>query len=139
MKSKLSYLFILFAILHLNLIIPVSKASDSSDICIMNNGIYTAHHSDNQKIHDHRGSVRQAHEAHHVHNNKGIHQIKMDCNMDMSSSDIYFPGGEHPFTNSELMQASKFELPYIGAASFQQIKILEGFITLPDNPPKFIS
>ncbi len=135
MKRKLSHLFILLAAIHLNLVIPVSKASESSDICIMNNGVYMAHHGDNQKIHDHRG--QSAHHGHHEHN--GIHKIKMDCNMDMSSSDIYFPGGEHPFADSELIQHSKFELPYIGAVSFQQIKISEDFITLPDNPPKFIS
>jgi hypothetical protein len=134
MKLKLSYLFILFAAIHLNLIIPVSKASDSSDICIMNNGIYMAHHSDNQKIHDHRG--QDAHHGHHQH--KGIHKIKMDCNMDMSSSDIYFPGGEHPFTNG-VTQTSIFELSYIETVSLLQTESIEGFINLPDNPPKFTS
>lgn len=134
MKRKLSHLFIILAAIHLNLIVPVSKASDSSGICIMDNGVYMAHHSDNKKIHDHRG--QNTHHGHHGHN--GIHQIKMDCNMDMSSSDIYFPGGEHPFMY-ETAQTPWLELPYIEAVLSPQAQIIEGFITSPYNPPRFIS
>jgi hypothetical protein len=100
----------------------------------MDNGVFMANHSDNQKIHDHRGDAH--HSGHHQH--KGIHQIKADCNMDMSSSDIYFPGGEHPFTNIE-SQELDFYLPNLAAFSTTQIQIIEGFITPLYNPPRFIS
>ncbi len=131
--SKLSAIFILFIVTHLNLVMPVSKASHSSDICIMNNGIHMAQHSDNRVIHDHRG------EAHHSGHQKDIHEIKVDCNMDMSSSgDIYFPGGEHPFVNV-ISQNLSLDFLNIENISFLQAHIREGFVTPPYNPPRFIS
>jgi len=130
--SKLSAIFILFIVAHLNLVMPVSKASGSGDICITDNGIHMARHSDNQMLHDHRG------DTHHSGHRQGINKIKADCNMDMSSSDIYFPGGEHPFTY-DATQTSTFELPYIKTVLFPQTQFTEGFIILPYNPPRFIS
>lgn len=58
--------------------------------------------------------------------------------MDMSSSDIYFPGGEHPFTNAT-SQDLNLNLLYVENISFIQAQITDGFITSPDNPPRFIS
>ncbi|OGW00089.1 MAG: hypothetical protein A3D20_02970 [Nitrospinae bacterium RIFCSPHIGHO2_02_FULL_39_82] len=98
----------------------------------MNNGIHMANHSDNQKIHDHRGG------GYHTPHDNGIYEIKMDCNIDMSSSGIYFPGGEHPFTNA-VSQDLNLNLLDIENISFIQAQIREGFITSPYNPPKFIS
>ena len=129
--SKLSSIFILFIVAHLNLVMPVSKASISGDICITDNGIHMAHHSDNQMLHDHRG------DTHHSGHRQGINKIKADCNMDMSSSDIYFPGGEHPFTSN--VTKVSFYLSAIETVSFSQIKSTEGFFSIPYNPPKIIS
>lgn len=131
-SSKLTSIFILFIVAHLNLVMPVSKASNSGDICITDNGVHMAHHSDNKMLHDHRG------DTHHSGHRHGINKIKAACNMDMSSSDIYFPGGEHPFTN-DASQDLNLDMPYIENISFIQAQITEGFITSPDNPPRFIS
>lgn len=132
MKSRISSFFILFIVIHLNFIMPVRKTAISGDICIMNNGIHMARHSDNKKIHDHRGS------GHHTPHDNRIYEIKMDCNMDMSSSGIYFPGGEHPMTHSAA-QTLKYKMLYMETILLPQTKSIEGFTNLPDNPPKFIS
>ena len=129
--SKLSSIFILFIVAHLNLVMPVSKASGGGDICITDNGVHMASHSDNQMLHDHRGYT------HHSGHRQGINKIKADCNMDMSSSDIYFPGGEHPFTYN--VTKVSFYLSAIETVSFSQIKSTEGFFSIPYNPPRFIS
>jgi len=129
---KTSSIFILFIVAHLNLVMPVSKASISGDICITDNGIHMAHHSDNQMLHDHRE------DTHHSGHRQGINKIKADCNMDMSSSDIYFPGGEHPFTNIE-SQELDFNSQNSETVFFIQAQITEGFIASPYNPPKIIS
>lgn len=124
--------FILLIIVHLNLALPVSRASNSGDICIMNNGINLAHHTDNKKIHDHRG------DTHHSGHQKRLHEIRVDCNMDMSSSgDIYFPGGEHPFAYN--ISNTVFYLSGLETVSFMQTEYTEGFTNLPYNPPRFIS
>ncbi|MBI5749151.1 MAG: hypothetical protein HZA00_08500, partial [Nitrospinae bacterium] len=73
--SKLSSIFILFIVAHLNLVMPVSKASGGGDVCITDNGVHMARHSDNQMLHDHRG------DTHHSEHRQGINKIKADCNM----------------------------------------------------------
>ena len=129
--SKLSSIFILFIVAHLNLVMPVSKASGGGDVCITDNGVHMASHSDNQMLHDHRG------DTHHSAHRQEINKIKANCNMDMSSSDIYFPGGEHPFTSN--VTKVSFYLSAIETVSFSQIKSTEGFFSIPYNPPRFIS
>jgi len=131
-SSKLSSIFILFIVAHLNLVMPVSKASGGGDICITDNGVHMARHSDNQMLHDHRG------DTHHSGHRQGINKIKAFCNMDMSSSDIYFPGGEHPFTNIEFQELD-FYSPASKTVFLLQTQIAEGFVTSPYNPPRFIS
>ncbi len=131
-SSKLSSIFILFIVAHLNLVMPVSKASVGGDICITDNGVHMARHSDNQMLHDHRG------DTHHSGHRQGINKIKADCNMDMSSSDIYFPGGERPFTYYNVTKVG-FYLSAIETVFFPPIKSTEGFFSIPYNPPKIIS
>ena len=114
---KISSIFIIFIVAHLNLVMPISNASISGDICITDNGIHMAHHSDNQMLHDHRG------DTHHSGHKQGINKIKADCNMDMSLSDIYFPGGEHPFTKTTV-----FAVPKSTAKSFEKKPKIESNI-----------
>ncbi|MBI4379272.1 MAG: hypothetical protein HY578_09265 [Nitrospinae bacterium] len=133
--SKLTFIFILFIVIHMNLVIPVSKVSNNGDVCIMDNGIHMAHHSDNQKVHDHRGFVQHAHYSHHSGHEKSIHELRMDCSIDMSSSGIYFPGGEHPFTYP-VMWTSDAGILNRETVTFPQAETSEGFIITPDNPPK---
>src|SRR3989304_6756813 len=131
-RLKLSSFFILSLVAHLNLTMRVSKASGGGDICITDNGVHMARHSDNQMLHDHRG------DTHHSGHRQGINKIKAFCNMDMSSSDIYFPGGEHPFTNIEFQELD-FNSQNSETVFFIQAQITEGFIASPYNPPKIIS
>ena len=121
--------FILFLVVHLNLAMPVGRASDRGDLCITDNGIHMAHHSDNQRVHNHIGEMNNSGYK------KGIHEMRMDCNMDISLNDIYFPGGEHPFTSS-VTHALDSDLFNREDVSFLQTKITEGFLIPPDNPPK---